>query len=495
MAGWARRSAHALVLLAVLALPTGASAATNDIVTVAGNGIEGFTGDGGAATAAGLGSPISVSATADGGFLVAELDNRVRKVSADGTITTVAGDGARGFAGDGGPATEAELFNPGSVAATPDGGFLIADSSNQRVRRVSPAGTITTVAGTGASGFSGDGGPATEAELFTPETVSPTADGGFLIAEFDGQRIRKVSPSGTITTVAGDGTQGFSGDGGPATAAQLNDPFAVAATADGGFLIADGGNFRVRRVSPGGTITTVAGDGTPALSGDGGPATAASLTEPEAIAVTGDGGFLIGDPFGEVVRRVSAGGTITTIAGDGTFGFSGDGGPATAAQFNGPSGVSATAGGGFLVADIGNDRIRFVDVDLRAPGPSGPPVPPAPPAPPGPTVPPVPPIPSGPPSPPPVHRGLTLRLAAHNLRVRVARRLFVRYSISTRARVKMTIARRGARSIKLAKTVGVGRHSFSLRAPMRAGRYLLTLSAESLSHRRAADRARLEVTR
>jgi hypothetical protein len=489
-----RRGALAVLLLAVFAFPGGAAAATNDISTVAGTGIEGFAGDGGPATAAGLFNPISVSATADGGFLVAELGGpRVRKVSANGTITTVAGNGRQGFSGDGGPATEAQLSNPSSVAPTADGGFLIADTSNNRVRRVSPSGTIATVAGTGTSGFSGDGGPATGAKLFNPISVSVTADGGFLIAELDGERVRKVSPSGTITTVAGDGTQGFSGDGGAATAAQLDHPFGVAATADGGFLIADRNNFRVRRVSPAGTITTVAGDGTSGFSGDGGPASAAQLTDPQAIAATGDGGFLIGEPIGEVVRRVSPAGTITTIAGDGTVGFSGDGGPATAAQLNFPTGVSATTGGGFLVADIGNNRIRFVDADLR--GTAAPPVPPPPPIPPGPPVPPSPPAPSAPPGPPSVRHRLTVTLAAGRLRSRQGRDVLVRYRVTASARVRATITRSGIRPVRSSRTVGPGRHTLRLRAPRRPGRYTLTLIARSSDGQRASNRARLDVTR
>ena len=211
-------------------------------------------------------------------------------MSPAGTITTVAGGGTAGL-GDGGPATDAELFNPIAVAVTADGGFLIADSDNNLVRRVSPAGTITTVAGASPGGFSGDGGPATAAQLNLPQSVATTADGGFLIADSNNNRVRRVSPAGTITTVAGTGTVGFSGDGGPAIAAQLFAPGGVVATADGGFLIADSLNNRVRRVSVAGTITTVAGDGTEGSSGDSGLATAAQLQEPQGVAPTADGGF------------------------------------------------------------------------------------------------------------------------------------------------------------------------------------------------------------
>src|SRR3954452_5002408 len=336
----ARLGALAVLLCSGLAFPHGASAATNDIFTVAGVGERGFSGDGGLATGAALNSPVGVAEMADGGFLIADLDNaRVRRVSAAGTITTVAGTGTAGFSGDGGAATAAKLNAPLAVAATADGGFLIADSGNRRVRRVSAAGTITTVAGTGTAGFSGDGGPATEAQLASVPALAVTPDGGFVIADAGNERVRRVTPAGTITTVAGTGTPGFSGDGGPATTAQLDSPAAVAVTPDGGVAIADVSNHRVRRVSPAGTITTVAGSGGLGFSGDGGPATAARLKFPCGVATTPDGGILIADIFDQRVRRVSPAGRITTVAGTGEPGFAGDGSLATTAQLNDPVGV------------------------------------------------------------------------------------------------------------------------------------------------------------
>jgi sugar lactone lactonase YvrE len=241
--------------------------------------------------------------------------------AATNNIFTVAGNGSPGFSGDAGVATAAQLSGPNGVAVTADGGYLIADGTNNRVRRVAPDGTISTVAGTGTAGSTGDGGPATAAQLNTPFGLAVTADGGFLVTELFGQRIRRVSPGGTITTVAGTGTAGFNGDGIAATSAQINFPVAVAPTPDSGFLIADQFNSRVRRVSPGGTITTVAGTGTPGFTGDGGPATAAKISNPNGVAVTSDGGFLIGDTQNRRVRRVAAGGTITTVAGTGANGM------------------------------------------------------------------------------------------------------------------------------------------------------------------------------
>jgi ribosomal protein S11 len=492
----------ALLLLWAPAAP----AATNNIFTVAGTGTAGFSGDGGPAPAAGINMPSGVAATADGGFLIADTFNhRVRRVSPAGTITTVAGTGAAGFSGDGGPAVAAELDSPDGVAATADGGFLIADTFNNRVRRVSPAGTITTVAGTGTAGFSGDGGPATAAELSAPVAVAATADGGFLIADANNNRVRRASPAGTITTVAGTGTAGFSGDGGPATAAEISDPEGVAATADGGFLIADTANNRVRRVSPAGTITTVAGTGTAGFSGDGGPAIAAELDSPEGVAATADGGFLIADTGNNRVRRVSPAGTITTVAGSGTAGFSGDGGPATAAELNGPNEVAATAEGGFLIADTANSRVRFVDADLRfpqgPPGPTGPAGPTGPMGPSGLQGPAGPRGPAGPAGPvgPAGPRGpagrapLALALADTRLSVPARRGVALRYAATDDASV-LVRAVRGRRTLARARgRAQAGANTIRLRAPSRAGRYRLRLQASTADGRAASAGAVLVV--
>ena len=350
----------ALVLGAVLA-----RAATNDISTVAGTGAPGFSGDGGPATAARLASPTYLSA-AGGGYVFADQGNsRVRRVGADGRITTVAGSGTPGFSGDNGPATSAQLDAPNGVATLPDGSVLIADSNNNRVRRVSPAGVITTVAGTGVPGLSGDNGPATSAQLAFPVGLAVQADGGYLIADNDNSRIRRVSPGGTITTVAGT-TRGLGGDNGPATAAQIDDPADVAVTPGGGFLIADLNNHRVRRVSAAGTITTAAGT-VVGFTGDGGPAAAARLNMPIGVAARPDGGFVVVDRGNNRVRAVSAAGVITTLAGSGLAGFTGDGGPATAARLNQPLGIAVGSDGDVLIGDTVNHRIREVDTTVVPP--------------------------------------------------------------------------------------------------------------------------------
>ena len=471
--GGAEMSVHRVVariapVIAALALAPAAGGATNSIFTVAGDGTGAFGGDGFAAIAAQLNQPRGVAAMADGGFLIADTDNsRVRRVGPDGKITTVAGTGAIGFSGDDGPATAAAVAAPWGVAATADGGFLIADTNNQRVRRVSPTGKITTVAGNGTSGYSGDDGPATAAALSIPLGVSELPDGGFLIAEFSNNRVRRVSPGGTITTAAGTGVAGSAGDDGPATAAQLNQPSAVAATADGGFLVSETSGHRVRRVWPDGMITTVAGTGMGGSSGDGGPASAAMISTPVGVAVTPDGGFLITVNNSNQVRRVSPGGTITTVAGSGVFGFAGDGGPAMAAEFKAPWGVAATAEGGFLVTDRSNHRVRFVDADLRSPG-AGPQGPPGSQGPSGAV---------GPPGETRLVEPLLLATVDARLRARAGRRVTLRYVTTVAAEVELRVLR-GRRRVKTVRGhARAGHNRLRLRAPRAAGRYRLVLQA------------------
>src|SRR5439155_948252 len=258
---------------------------------------------------------------------------------------------APGFTGDGGPATQAELAQPAGVAATADGGVLIALTA--RIRRVGPDGTISTVAGTALLGYSGDGGPATSAQLRNPHNVFALPDGGFVIADTFNNRVRRVSPDGTITTIAGNGEAGFAGDGGDPRAAELDQPKAVVAFGNG-FLIADAKNGRVRRVAVGAggpaTISTVAGN-VLAGGGAGGLARSASLNHPAGVAAAPDSGFLVADTFNNRIRRISRDGRITTVAGTGARGNGGDGGLAVSAQLSQPSDVVATADGGFLIAD------------------------------------------------------------------------------------------------------------------------------------------------
>ena len=288
--------------------------------------------------------------------------SRILKVDGAGIITTVAGTGEIGSPddGEGEPATAAALYQPLGVAVDGAGNFFIADRFGRRIRKVDGAGILTTVAGTGARGFSGDGGPATDAALNSTNGVAVDGAGNLFIADSGNNRIRKVDGAGIITTVAGGGGRGFSGDGGPATAAALRFPLGVAVDGAGNLFIADSSNNRIRKVDGAGIITTVAGTGAFGFSGDGGPATDAALGFPEGVAVDGAGNLFIANASSRRIRKVDGAGTITTVAGTGAFGFSGDGGPATAAALASPIGVAVDGAGNLFIADEDNRRIRAV---------------------------------------------------------------------------------------------------------------------------------------
>jgi sugar lactone lactonase YvrE len=283
--------------------------------------------------------------------------------AAVGTVDTVAGTGAPGFSGEGSLATSAQLNQPEDVVIERSGNVLVADLGNQRVRRVDAGGRIFTVAGIGTSGFSGDGGPATAAELNHPAALALDGAGRLYIADRDNQRIRLVGGDGVIRTFAGTGAAGFAGDGGQALKARLNQPAGLAIDRGGDVFVADSGNARIRRIGPQGQITTVAGIGTRGYTGDGGPATAAQLTFPVDVVVDGRGDLFVADLFGDTVRLVRPDGTIHTLAGTGVEGFSGDGGPAGSAQLNHPSGLALDSDGNVYIADSGNGRIRKVAAD------------------------------------------------------------------------------------------------------------------------------------
>jgi len=336
------------------------------ISTAAGNGTYGYSGDGGPATSAEEAEPSDVVFDTAGNVYIAEWANsRIREISAStGDINTVAGDGTPGYSGDGGPATSAELYNPGGIAMDSSGNIYIADTNNYRIRKVTAStGIITTVAGNGTYGYSGDGGPATSAELAYPEKVALDGSGNIYIADSYNERIRKVTAStGVITTVAGNGTAGYSGDGGPATSAELSSPAGVALDSSGNIYIADLSNSRIRKVTVStGVITTVAGNGTAGYSGDGGPATSAEIFFPFSVATDSGGNFYIADFDNCRIRLVTvASGTISTAAGDGTCGYGGDGGTAIGAELNSPIGVRMSVGGSLYIPDTYNNRTRSV---------------------------------------------------------------------------------------------------------------------------------------
>ncbi len=345
------------------------AAAPGDITTVAGSATGGFSGDGGPATSASFNQPRGVFVDGSGNiYIVDHVNNRIRKVdtSAD-TITTVAGSGPTGvgggaFFGDGTPATSARLKLPEGVFVDAEGNIYIADRDNARIRKVDMSGIISTVVGNGTKTFSGDGGPATSASLNFPRGVFVDGSGNIYIADTSNQRIRKVDASAdTITTVAGNGTAGFSGDDGPATSASLNNPFSVFVDGSGNIYIGDASNHRIRKVDTSGSISTVAGNGIAGFSGDAGPATSASLNIPHGVFVDGLDNIYIVDLSNNRIRKVDTSGSISTVAGNGIAGFSGDAGPATSASLNIPHGVFVDGLDNIYIVDLSNNRIRKVD--------------------------------------------------------------------------------------------------------------------------------------
>jgi hypothetical protein len=339
------------------------------IITFAGGGPGGL-GDGGAATAATFNNPATIAVDAPGNVYVADMgNNRVRKIDVSGIITTIAGGGA---GGDGIPATAAILHQPNGVCVDGPGNLYItemASSGGNKVRKVNTAGIISTIAGTGLPGFSGDGAAATLARLNMPSGVAADGAGNIYIADWGNNRVRKINTSGIISTIAGGGT--LLGDGGPATLAQLNNPYSVSPDIFGNLFISDELGYRLRKVNTAGIISTVAGTGVAGSTGDGGPATAALFNQPDGI-VADAGSLYIADYSNNRIRRVDLStGIVTGSAGTGVAGFGGDGSAATAAMLNGPSGVALDVQGNVYISDFVNNRIRRINVNNRVPSFTG----------------------------------------------------------------------------------------------------------------------------
>lgn len=360
---------RAIAATAVAAVAVGAAIADGatgpTIFTIAGGEAGAFAGDGKPATTAALNGPAGIVMSGPNVLVADTLNQRVRQIAANGVISTVAGSGDRGSA-DGAPAS-AKFQDPTGLAIGGPG-LLVADSANSQVRAVAlPGGAVTTIAGSGESGFSGDGGPARSALLNEPAGVAVVGDRIF-VADTGNNRIRAIEKDGTIHTIAGTGTAGFAGDGGPAAAAQLNRPAGLA-VGSAGLLVADSGNNRIRVIRADGSIGTVAGTGAASSGGDGGPATAAAVNRPLDVAANGSELF-IAETGGNRVRHVDAAGVISRLAGAGGPRYGGDGGAPATALLNAPRAVEVGPGGDLLVADSDNNRIRYVAVP-RAAGSDG----------------------------------------------------------------------------------------------------------------------------
>lgn len=351
-----------LLLLGALALGSAPYAHAQNIKTIAGDGTPGATGDGGAATGAKLNYPTGVAVDRAGNVYIADANNnKVRKVSTTGVITTIAGNGTSGFSGDGGAATAAQLKYPTNIAVDLSGNVYITDANNARIRKVTPAGIISTYVGDGSLGYGGDGGQATAAQLHNPRGLHMDATGNLYIAAVFSQKVRMVDPSGIIMTVAGTGTSGYAGDGGSAVSAQLKDPSGVGKDAAGNMYIADKSSHCIRKVTPTGTISTIAGnDVTADFAGDGGPATAARMKTPLTVKVDKYDNVFVLDMGNNRVRKINSSGVISTVAGATAVGSSGDGGPATAASFNFPQDIALDTLGNVYIADAGNNKIRKI---------------------------------------------------------------------------------------------------------------------------------------
>ena len=369
------------VVLTVTGSAGGHRAATGSVPTLTGSpnvcladlvGSEGWCGDGGPAAAAKLRAPAAVAALPGGGFLIADSGNDViRRVDDGGLISTVAGVGFAGSGPANASAVKTRLSAPSGVAVLPLGGYVIADTGNHKVREVHPTGRISTIAGNGVDASSGDGGPAVHASLQSPQGLAVAADGSIVIADPAADRVRLVRPNGRIETLAGTGKRGFGGDGGPALSASLDYPTGVAIEPDGSVLIADDGNYRVRRVATDGTISTVAGGGS-GPSGAGtttAGTTAGATTQATQLQLNGptDVAVTSNGGFviadGPVVERVASDGNATVIAGTGKPDYRAAAGPATATGLADATGVDMQPNGALLIADDNTNRVRGLDAN------------------------------------------------------------------------------------------------------------------------------------
>ena len=345
----------------ILLFTTFCNAQTGIISTIAGTGISGFSGDGGSAVSAEINDPGKIVVDAAGNIYFSDIHNyRIRKISTSGVITTIAGTGAIGNSGDGGPATAATFNEPYGLALDDTGNLYIADFLNSRIRKINTSGIITTVAGNGVSGYTGDGVAAVSTELYYPNYVYVDHAGNIFISDNGNQRIRKVNTSGIISTVAGNGIGGYTGDGILATNAEINYPAGLWVDTIGNIYLADYSNSRIRKINTSGYISTIAGSGIAGYSGDGGAATAAAINRPLDVVMDHAGNIYIADGDNNRVRKINTSGVISLFAGNGAAGYSGDGIPAITAELNTPNALWVDNTGNVYISDTYNSRIRIV---------------------------------------------------------------------------------------------------------------------------------------
>jgi trimeric autotransporter adhesin len=347
-----------ILLLFALSICNGGNAQT--ITTIAGNGTPGYNGDGVAATTQ-FWAPTGVALNGNGNVYVADRrNNRIRMITVQGKVITIAGIDDAGSYGDNEPATDAQLNNPAGLAVDAAGNVYIADKNNNRIRKIAPTGIISAFAGSNEAGYSGDGGPATAGKLNAPTGIAVDRAGNVYIADAGNNCIRKVTSTGYMSTIAGTGVAGYNGDTLNAIAVRLNVPNSVAVDSAGNVYIADTWNYRIRKVTHDSIISTIAGTGAAGFSGDGKAATVAELNLPTGVAVDKNGNVYITDQGNNRVRRITTEGMMSTIAGTGNAGYSGDNGAAFIAELNEPYGIATDAAGNLYVAEQQNNTIRRI---------------------------------------------------------------------------------------------------------------------------------------
>ena len=362
-----KRPYHLISLILMLTFSSGI--AQTVITTIAGNGVPGFSGDLGPAVNSEVLFGYRAIEDRQGNIFIADAgNNRIRKIDPAGIITTIAGNGTAGYGGDGGPALAAALREPSDIVMDDFNNIFIADYGNHRIRKIDPSGTITTIAGTGVAGYAYNGYAAVMAQLNGPIGLAFDRSGRLYISEYFNCTIRVIDLNGFISTIAGQaGTCTFMGLNSPASQASLFNPTGIAFDRNGNLFIADQGSNQIRKINTAGTITTIAGNLPPGYSGDGGQAIAANLNYPFGVACDSMGNVFFSDRQNNVIRKVDPSGTISTVVGDGfgngsecNGGYAGDNGSPIYAKLNNPCHISLDANGNLYIGDVCNNRIRKV---------------------------------------------------------------------------------------------------------------------------------------